>query len=142
MHATQLFIDRSGVPHAHVECAPCLGRGLHAAFYSCNRHTLFNLFQVTLHFLSFGIDWELTEQEVAGVTYSDSAPVPKFLNPGPEIFQISKSDSCSDSSCHRSNRNLPMFLLEMTTQTPAILPKLKSDFGSGSGFSQNFDSGC
>jgi len=22
MHATQLFIDRSGVPHAHVECAP------------------------------------------------------------------------------------------------------------------------
>ena len=21
MHATQLFIDRSGVPHAHVECA-------------------------------------------------------------------------------------------------------------------------
>ena len=25
VHATQLFIDRSGVPHAHVECAPCLG---------------------------------------------------------------------------------------------------------------------
>ena len=25
MHATQLFIDRSGVPHAHVECAPYLG---------------------------------------------------------------------------------------------------------------------
>jgi len=22
MHATQLLIDRSGVPHAHVECAP------------------------------------------------------------------------------------------------------------------------
>jgi len=22
MHAAQLFIDRSGVPHAHVECAP------------------------------------------------------------------------------------------------------------------------
>jgi len=28
MHATQLFVDRSGVPHAHVECAPCMGRGL------------------------------------------------------------------------------------------------------------------
>jgi len=28
----------------------------------------------------------------------------------------------------------------MTTQTP-LLPKLKSDFGSGSGFSQIFDSG-
>jgi len=25
MHATQLFIDRSGVPHAHVECASGLG---------------------------------------------------------------------------------------------------------------------
>jgi len=25
MHANQLFIDRSGVPHAHVECASCLG---------------------------------------------------------------------------------------------------------------------
>jgi len=26
MHATQLFIDGSGAPHAHVECAPCMGR--------------------------------------------------------------------------------------------------------------------
>jgi len=25
MHATQLFIGRSGVPHAHVECAPMHG---------------------------------------------------------------------------------------------------------------------
>jgi len=25
MHATSLFIDRSGVSHAHVECAPCMG---------------------------------------------------------------------------------------------------------------------
>jgi len=25
MHATQLFIDRSGVPHAHVDCAPGMG---------------------------------------------------------------------------------------------------------------------
>ena len=25
MHATQLFIDRSSVPHAHVECAPVMG---------------------------------------------------------------------------------------------------------------------
>jgi len=25
IYATQLFIDRSGVPHAHVECAPCKG---------------------------------------------------------------------------------------------------------------------
>ena len=24
-YATQLFIDRSGVPHAHVECAPRMG---------------------------------------------------------------------------------------------------------------------
>jgi len=40
---------------------------------------------------------------VAGVTFSDSnsAPVPKFLNPGPDqgpaIFLIWESDSCSDS---------------------------------------------
>jgi len=26
--------------------------------------------------------------EVAGVTFSDPAPVVKLLNPGPEIFQI------------------------------------------------------
>jgi len=25
MHATQLFIDQSGVPHAHVGCAPWMG---------------------------------------------------------------------------------------------------------------------
>jgi len=25
IHATQLFIDRSGVPHAPVECVPCMG---------------------------------------------------------------------------------------------------------------------
>jgi len=25
MHATQLFIDRSGVPHAHIKCAPGMG---------------------------------------------------------------------------------------------------------------------
>ena len=50
----------------------------------------------------------------AGVTFSDSAPVPKFLNPdpGPAIFQIWQSDSCSDPGHnHRSNRNLPMFYL-------------------------------
>jgi len=47
--------------------------------------------------------------EVAGVTFSDSdsAPVPIFFNPGPEIFQIWESGSCSDSGYnHRSNRNL------------------------------------
>ena len=25
MHAIQLFIDQSGVSHAQVECAPCMG---------------------------------------------------------------------------------------------------------------------
>jgi len=25
MHETKLFIDRSGAPHAHVECVPCMG---------------------------------------------------------------------------------------------------------------------
>jgi len=52
---------------------------------------------------------------VAGVTFSDSdsAPVSKFLNQGPAIFQIWESDSCSDCGCnHRFNRNLPMFDLK------------------------------
>ena len=60
------------------------------------------------------------ELEVAGVTFSDSAPVPKFFNPGPdpEIFQIWESDSCSDSGYSRGNRKLPMvFTAEMTTRT-------------------------
>jgi len=82
--------------------------------------------------------------EVAGVTFSnsESAPVRKFLNPGPgpAIFQIWESDSCSDSGySHRSNHNLPMFLLKKWSNRLLLLPKLKSD--SGSGFSQIFDSG-
>ena len=28
MHATQLFIDQSGVTHVHVECAPCMGHDI------------------------------------------------------------------------------------------------------------------
>ena len=48
-----------------------------------------------------------------GVTFldSDSAPVLKFFNPdtGPEISRIWESDSCSDSGCCRSKRNLPCF---------------------------------
>ena len=68
---------------------------------------------------------------------SDSAPVPKFLNPdpGPAIFQIWGSDSCSDSGYnHQSNLNLPMFLLKKWPHRLLLLPKLKSDSGSGSGF--------
>jgi len=42
------------------------------------------------------------ESEVAGVTFSASAPVPKLLNLDPclEIFQILESNSCSDSDHH------------------------------------------
>jgi len=80
--------------------------------------------------------------EVAGVTFSDSdsAPAPKFLNPGPAILQIWESDSCSDSGYnHRSIRNLPMFLLKKWPHRILLLPKWKSD--SEFGFSQIFDSG-
>jgi len=80
---------------------------------------------------------------VVGVTFSDtdSAPVSKFLNPGPAILQIWESDSCSDSSYnHHSNRNLPMFLPEKWPHRLLPMPKLKSDAGSGPGFSQIFDS--
>ena len=83
---------------------------------------------------------------MAGVTFSDSdsAPVPKFLNPGPDlaIFQIWESDSCSDSGYnHRSTGNLPMFLSKKWLHRLLLLPKWKSDSGSGSVFSQIFDSG-
>ena len=51
--------------------------------------------------------------EVAVVTFSDSdsASVEKFLNPGPKNFQTFKSDSCSDTDCHRCNCSSarPMF---------------------------------
>ena len=87
-----------------------------------------------------------SKPEVAGVTfsYSDSAPVTKFLNPGPDpcpaIFQIRESDSCSDSGYnHKSNLILPMFLLKKWPHRLLLVPKLKRD--SGSGFSQLFDSG-
>jgi len=75
--------------------------------------------------------------EVAGVTFSGSAPVPKFLNPGPSsaIFQILESGSCSNSGYnHRSNRNLSMFSLkEMTIETPAAA-EIEKLLLSGSGF--------
>ena len=64
--------------------------------------------------------------EVAGVTFSDSdsAPVPKFLNPGPAILQMWESDSCSDSGYkHRSNRDLPMFLPKKYPHRLLLLPK-------------------
>ena len=83
--------------------------------------------------------------EVAGVTFSDSdsTPISKFLNPdpGPKIFQIWESDSCSDSGYHRSNRNLPRFLLKKWPRRLLLLPTLTSDSGSESDFSQIFDSG-
>ena len=55
--------------------------------------------------------------EVAGVNFSDSdsTPIPKCLNPGPDpaVFLIWESDSCSDSGYnHQSNRHLPMFYLK------------------------------
>ena len=67
---------------------------------------------------------------------------PKFFNPDPVIFQIWEFASCSDFGYnHRSNRNLPMFLLKKWPHRLLLLQKLKSDSGSGSGFSQIFDSG-
>ena len=63
------------------------------------------------------------ELEVAGVTFSDSAPVPKFFNPGPdpEIFHIWESDSCSDSGYSRGNRKLPMVLLQKWPRAPFLM---------------------
>ena len=64
------------------------------------------------------------------------------LKPGPAIFQIWESDYFSDSDySHRSNRDLPIFLLKKLPHRLLLLPKLKSNSGSGSSFSQVFDSG-
>jgi len=45
--------------------------------------------------------------EATGVTFSDSysAPLSKFLNPDPKIFQIWESKSSSISGNRRWNRN-------------------------------------
>jgi len=50
--------------------------------------------------------------EVAGVTFSDSAPVPKCFNSDPIIFQIWESDSRSLSGNRRCNRHSAIFLLK------------------------------
>ena len=64
---------------------------------------------------------------------------PKFFNPGPDtgpaILQIWESDSCSDSGYnHRSNRNLLMSLPKKWLHRLLLLPKWKSDSGSGPDF--------
>ena len=77
--------------------------------------------------------------DVAGVTFSDSVPDPKFLNPGPKNFQIWESDSCSNSGKYRPSRNSAVFLLnKWHSQRPSrLLPLLRvrffTIFDSGSG---------
>jgi len=71
---------------------------------------------------------EIYVVEVVGVTFSDSdsAPIPKVLNPGPgtENFQIWESNSCYN----RCNRKLPMFfLLQKWPLRLLLLAKLTSD---------------
>ena len=89
----------------------------------------------------------------AGVTVSDSdsAPVPKFWNPSPAIFQIWVFDSCSDSGYNQqSNLNWVMFYLRIhhtdscycrnwkVTPGPVFPKFLTSSPGSGSkGKTQN-----
>jgi len=66
----------------------------------------------------------------------------KIFESGPDlaILRIWESDSCSDSGHNRwYNRNLPMFLLKKWQHRLLLLPKWKSD--PGSGFSQIFYSG-
>jgi len=60
-----------------------------------------------------------------------------------EILQVEnfEADSCSDSGYQQFNRNSPMFLLKKWQLRLLLLLKFKSDCGSGSVFSQIFDSG-
>jgi len=85
----------------------------------CNSHfsRLFIIWNLTIVKRPVSIFIKMPTQQRWPESYfsdSDSAPVPKFLNPGPdpgsESFQIWETDSCSDSGYnHWSNRNLPMF---------------------------------
>ena len=76
---------------------------------------------------------------VTGVTFSDSdsTPVPKFLIPAPAILQVWESNSSSESGYnHWSNHILLMFLPKKWLHRLLLLPRWKSDSGSGSGFHQ------
>jgi len=79
--------------------------------------------------------------EVARATFSNSysAPVPKFLNPGPKNLQNWESDSCSESGNIRCRQNWAMLVLRIghrATQAPAA-----AESDRGSGFSLVFVSG-
>jgi len=60
-----------------------------------------------------------------GFSESDSAPVAKFLqpHPGPNFFQIWKSDFCSNSGNHLEQCHSLSFI--QTTQTPATAENQK-----------------
>jgi len=88
--------------------------------------------------------------EVTGITFADSvsAPVLKFLNPDfgptPKVFQICQPDCCSNSENHLCNNYhifpKPFFSFFLRPRRLLILPKIKSDSGSWSDFSNMFDS--
>jgi len=60
-------------------------------------------------------DLELTRGAGVIFSYSDCAPVPKFLNPdtapAPKSLQISENDPCSNSANHQWNRNATMMVI-------------------------------
>jgi len=96
------------------------------------------------------IGYEITESvQVARVTFSDSdsASVPKFLNPYPaqKFFWIWESDSFSNSANHQCNRNSAAFVLKQwhlkNLRGLLLLLKMKSDSRSGSAFQKTFHSG-
>jgi len=60
-----------------------------------------------------GLIYAMWMTEVAGVTFSDSgsAPVPKFLNPCPEIFKFENPTPVQTPATIDPTGNLPMFLL-------------------------------
>jgi len=57
------------------------------------------------------------QSELTGVTFSDSAPVPKYLNPdlGPEFFKFENLTPVQTQAAIEPTEILPLFLLEITT---------------------------
>jgi len=85
----------------------------------------------------------ISGSEVARVTFSETSPVPKFLNPAPKFFQFWESDFCSNSANYQCNRNSTMCVIKQwhlnRPRRLLLLAKIKSD--SWYSFSQIIDSG-
>jgi len=86
---------------------------------------------------------------VAGSTFSDSAPVPKFLKPDlgskfkkSENLTLVQSAATIDATAIQQCLFCTEAMTFVKTVQTSVTAKNKTDSGSGFGFSQMFESGC